>query len=412
MSAALRTRIKESDPIRVKGLPTFPPVPTSLDGFIHHSGHAFPVKQAIFEDGRGLVATRDIEEGEYFIQIPWSLVLTADRCLSEMGLPPWLRFSKDWPDVTETVVIAVWLHRQRELGKESAWHSYMQTLPKSYKEFLLLNDYDRHLIDMLPYPQCMVMDAAEDDESLQVWMQPASKLTRNKNAMMEDYMIMRAWMESCPHLVSKPLNIQDFAWGWVSVNTRTFHLPGNAPWANGCVQSMIPFADFLNHDPDCDTGVAFEGNSGRYMFRAGRSYKQGEEVFNKYGDYASIFTWIEYGFVNDKKNARREPVFVDVKHIQHLLNLEGIMIQEEYRLNPEPSQGLLDICNRFSNNPMHAIVTLVRMTRHAISVVRSDEAWNVKGWNQHCGKIILELALDTCDEALAWCITQQLAVRS
>jgi hypothetical protein len=243
------------EPIRVKRLPAFPSIPASLHGFIHESHGAFPVRQAVLGDGRGLVATRDVQEGEYFIQIPWTLVLTADRCLAELGMSPWLEFAEEWPTVTETVVIAVWLLLQRELEHESTWHAYMQTLPKSFKEFMIVNDYERQYVELLPSPQCMVLDAAEDDPNLQVWMHPSQKLNRNKNALLSDFMSMRAWLEAYPHLMKKPVTLHEFMWGWVSVNTRTFHLPGNAPWANGCGQSMIPFADFLNHDPDC--GVFF-----------------------------------------------------------------------------------------------------------------------------------------------------------
>jgi hypothetical protein len=143
------------------------------------------------------------------------------------------------------------------------------------------------------------------------------------------------------------------------------------------------------------------------MIRAGKDYKQGEEVFNHYGDHASTFCWIEYGFVNDKKIAKREPIFVDVKHIQHLLNLEGVMIQEHYRLDPKPSESLLEVCNLFADDAIHALITLIRMTRHVLDVARCDEAWKGEGWNIHCGRTVLDLGLETCDEALAWVVTQQ-----
>ena len=89
---------------------------------------------------------------------------------------------------------------------------------------------------------------------------------------------------------------QDFAYGWLVVNTRTFLLetPETMLYPYDDRLALLPLADLFNH-ADCGCKVTFSTES--YVFTADRTYEEGEEVYISYGEHSNDFLLTEYGFM-------------------------------------------------------------------------------------------------------------------
>ncbi len=66
--------------------------------------------------------------------------------------------------------------------------------------------------------------------------------------------------------------------------------------SRGDALALVPWADFVNHAPECSAHLDWDGGCGAVVLRTERPYAAGEQVFASYGQRASADLLLTYGF--------------------------------------------------------------------------------------------------------------------
>ena len=235
--------------------------------------------------GRGVVATRDIDEGEIVVCVPDDAVLTTETSAVREALEAFAgEDSRESPRLEkELLVVAVMC--ELCAGAKSSWFPYLSVVydgARAGHSVLAWNDEEASTL-------CGTdawRDAYEnDDDGLDL---PAMTETHWEN-------VARLFFEQNPRL----------AGGHSMEDLRELHFAATAMVAGYSftlgdeeIQGMVPFWDMFNHAPPCDAHVRLnhDEKKGLQMITT-RKVKKGEEVFNTYGPLRNAELLRRYGFV-------------------------------------------------------------------------------------------------------------------
>ncbi|KAI8320925.1 SET domain-containing protein, partial [Martensiomyces pterosporus] len=235
---------------------------------------------------RGMMATRDIDQGEDIIRVPERLLVTASKVRrltmarakadssSAAGMGGW--------DLSEHQSLAYWVYTEAELGQRSEWHSYISTLPRDFASVPLFVGA-KWVLSRLPHSM-------------------RQKIAEQQSRLFND------WTHTCASLSaanSRPVTSwRLYVWAWLAVNTRCIHLGRHSaqtdilrPISGDDSIALAPVLDFLNHSGQADVSVRFDEKQKCFSIRTNRPYAKGQEVFISYGPHDNRFMLAEYGFV-------------------------------------------------------------------------------------------------------------------
>ncbi|KAI4963398.1 hypothetical protein ZWY2020_014151 [Hordeum vulgare] len=90
----------------------------------------------------------------------------------------------------------------------------------------------------------------------------------------------------------KVYNMENFRWSFGILFSRLVRLE-----SMGGKVALVPWADMLNHSPEVDAFLDYDKSSQGIVFTTDRSYQPGEQVFISYGKKSSGELLLSYGFV-------------------------------------------------------------------------------------------------------------------
>lgn len=130
---------------------------------------------------------------------------------------------------------------------------------------------------------------------------------------------------------SHELNIRDYLWAWLNVNTRCIYYRINETRTSEANVTLCPILDFANHNwcrshiqpvSNPDTRITLPNAKIPFRFLATEHITEveiDEEVCLRYGGHSNQNLFVEYGFVNGASNENMEsgmyPAEVDVQAI-------------------------------------------------------------------------------------------------
>lgn len=223
--------------------------------------------------GYGIVATRDIEQGEPVLKVPTRALRTLD------SVPKTLTRKMD-SDVSVHGKLAADLMLDADTGAFAAWDAVLPTPDDLAAGMPLL--WPSKLQELLPTPA---------QEAL---ARQTAKLERDWEGVQGAFLSETdADAEAATALHTRYTN------AWLLVNSRTFYYT-TARSATVHPQhddhmAMQPVADLFNHAADGGCRVTY-GPEG-FCFVADRLYAAGDEVPISYGAHADDMLLVEYGFV-------------------------------------------------------------------------------------------------------------------
>ncbi|EFJ38659.1 hypothetical protein SELMODRAFT_402746 [Selaginella moellendorffii] len=199
--------------------------------------------------GRALFATRRVPAGSRFLEIPRIAIITPENVPSQVSH----LLSTSNPKTR----LSLFLLSEKHKAQESQWAPYLRCLPQ-----------------------------LGDIESTMFWKD-------EELAWLKHSPTYRETME-CLKIIKSEFHVLEanvFPWcrdvlGEVSL-TDFMHAYST---------DQIPFADFFNHDHNCQTRLSYDKEKDCAVAVADQDYKAGDEIFLSYGSTPNSILAVDYGF--------------------------------------------------------------------------------------------------------------------
>ncbi|KAI3995290.1 hypothetical protein MKX01_032092 [Papaver californicum] len=227
--------------------------------------------------GRSLFASKFVQYGDCILKVPFDVQLTPENVLPE------IRVLLD-NNVGHIARLAIVLLVEQKLGQESEWYPYISSLPQKGEL------------------HCSVFWSKKELEMVQ--LSSVYKETIDQHTQIEkEYLAIRPVLDRFPHFF-KEVIFEDYMHACAVVGSRA--------WGSSKGLSLIPFADFLNHDGDSDAILLGDEHKQVSEVIAGREYAPGEQVLIRYGKFPNSTLLVDFGFTISCNRYDQVQIWVNV----------------------------------------------------------------------------------------------------
>lgn len=211
--------------------------------------------------GRALYAAEDIQTGDCLLKVPYSVQLAPDN------LPPEISCLLG-DEVGDVAKVALLILHEKKLGKKSEWEPY---------------------VSCLPLPDDMHCSVFWSDEELEM-IRPSAlyeETLKQKKQIEKHFLGVKFVFDQFPERFQN-VTLEDFAYAYGLVTSRG--------WESSRGVSMIPFADFLNHDGTSESYALSNESRQHSEVIADRRFAPGDEVLIRYGKFSNATLLLDFGF--------------------------------------------------------------------------------------------------------------------
>ncbi|KAH6804530.1 SET domain-containing protein [Perilla frutescens var. frutescens] len=212
-------------------------------------------------NGRALYAAEDIQTGDCLLKVPYSVQLAPDN------LPPGITCLLG-DEVGDVAKVALLILHEKRLGHKSEWAPYISCLP-------VLED--------------MHGSVFWSDEELEMIQHSAlyEETLKQKKQIEIDFLAVKLVFDQFPDRFQN-VTVEDFTYAYGLVTSRA--------WGSSRGVSMIPFADFFNHDGTSESYVLSDEGKQHSEVIADREFAPGDEVRIRYGRFSNATLILDFGF--------------------------------------------------------------------------------------------------------------------
>ncbi|XP_010534451.1 PREDICTED: histone-lysine N-methyltransferase setd3 isoform X2 [Tarenaya hassleriana] len=212
--------------------------------------------------GRSLFASKVILAGDCLLKVPYNAQITQDE------LPPCVKGSLI-DEVGSIGKLAAVIIIEKRKGQNSRWAPYITRLPQ-------------------PEDMHSTIFWSEDELGM-IHCSTIHKETAKQKAQIEKEFsaVAHALQRHLPE-VHESITLKDFM--------HAYALVGSRAWETSKGISLIPFADFMNHDGFSESIVVDDEDEQLSEVTADRNYNPGEEVFISYGRFSNATLSLDFGF--------------------------------------------------------------------------------------------------------------------
>ncbi|KAL3837869.1 hypothetical protein ACJIZ3_022460 [Penstemon smallii] len=211
--------------------------------------------------GRALYASENIIAGDCLFKIPYSVQLAPDNLPQDITCLL-------GGEVGHVAKLALFILREQRLGQNSGWEPY---------------------ISLLPQPEDLHSTVFWSNDELKM-IQPSAlykETLRQKTQIEEDFFSVKLAFDQFPDGF-QVVTLQEFTYAYGLVTSRA--------WGSSRGVSMIPFADFLNHDCSSEAYVLSDEGKQHSEVIADRNYASGDQVMIRYGKFSNATLLLDFGF--------------------------------------------------------------------------------------------------------------------
>eukprot|EP00268_Persea_americana_P057162 TRINITY_DN6829_c0_g1_i6.p1 TRINITY_DN6829_c0_g1~~TRINITY_DN6829_c0_g1_i6.p1 ORF type:complete len:428 (+),score=68.10 TRINITY_DN6829_c0_g1_i6:312-1595(+) len=211
--------------------------------------------------GRSLFASRFIQAGDCILKVPYSVQIAPDNIHPDIGF-----FLSD--DVANVARLALVVLAEQKMGQDSEWAHYINSLPR-----------------------------IGELHSTIFWSEDELEMVR-QSAIYQETLAHKAFIEKeffkvIPVLEQFPQKFEDTT---LESFMHAYALVGSRAWGTSKGLSLIPFADFLNHDGVSETVLLSDEGKQISEAIADRDYDSGDQVFISYGKFSNTTLLLDFGF--------------------------------------------------------------------------------------------------------------------
>ncbi|KAG9453734.1 hypothetical protein H6P81_006638 [Aristolochia fimbriata] len=211
--------------------------------------------------GRSLFAIDIIKAGDCILRVPYGVQISPENIDPEIKM-----LVND--DLSNVAKLAAVLLAEQKIGQSSEWATYVNSLPQPGE---------------LNSTVFWSGDELEMIRQSHVYQETICHQANIEN----EYLKIRRVIELFPQRFSG-VTLDDFMHAYALVASRA--------WGTSKGLSLIPFADFLNHDGLSDSVLLGDEDKEISEVIADRDYAVGEEVFIRYGKYSNATLMLDFGF--------------------------------------------------------------------------------------------------------------------
>nr|XP_009384904.1 PREDICTED: uncharacterized protein LOC103972325 isoform X2 [Musa acuminata subsp. malaccensis] len=193
--------------------------------------------------GRSLFASKNIKSGECILKVPYIAQITSENISGEIKL----LLPRDIENVSRLAVV---LLAEKKHGEYSGWATYVNSLPS---------------VDEMHNAIFWSKDELEMVQESSIYQETINLQAHIK----KEYSVLGPVLEQFPYVFGD-VHLMDFMHAYALVTSRA--------WDTSKGVSLIPFADFLNHDGTCDAVLLSDVHNEISEVIADRDYAVGEQV--------------------------------------------------------------------------------------------------------------------------------------
>eukprot|EP00586_Coscinodiscus_wailesii_P023554 CAMPEP_0172493918 /NCGR_PEP_ID=MMETSP1066-20121228/32794_1 /TAXON_ID=671091 /ORGANISM="Coscinodiscus wailesii, Strain CCMP2513" /LENGTH=540 /DNA_ID=CAMNT_0013264391 /DNA_START=197 /DNA_END=1819 /DNA_ORIENTATION=- len=250
--------------------------------------------------GRGLLARRNINEGDELLTIPMSMCVTIESARKTFGEEVITN------GMNEYLAIALQLvHERYVLGDDSFYKAYLDVLPEveEVNPTFAWPDDDLEFLEGSP-----VLPATK---SLQM------KLKREWEALVANDVdgLSTRFPDRFP---LEKFSYENWVWAFTMLFSRAIRLRN---LREGEALAMVPYADLINHSPFSGAYVdarevgdwLFKDGTEEVILYADRGYRKMEQIYISYGPKSNADLLLLYGFALERNPYNSVDVTVSIK---------------------------------------------------------------------------------------------------
>ncbi|XP_035839363.1 ribosomal lysine N-methyltransferase 4 isoform X3 [Helianthus annuus] len=234
--------------------------------------------------GRSLFACKPIQAGDCILKVPYSVQLAPDNLHPSIN-------SLLGEDVGNVAKLALVILLHQRFGEQaSEWAPYISCLPR-----------------------------VEDMHSTVLWSDEELKMIKisslyhetlkHKGQIEKDFSSIKHVLDSFPEYFDG-VTLHEFKHAYNLVESRG--------WVSTRGVSMIPFADFFNHDANSETDVLSDDFKQVSEVIADENYAPGDEVLIRYGKFSNARLLLDFGFIIPRNKYDQVKVEVNAPPNDHL----------------------------------------------------------------------------------------------
>ncbi|XP_028126632.1 fructose-bisphosphate aldolase-lysine N-methyltransferase, chloroplastic isoform X1 [Camellia sinensis] len=211
--------------------------------------------------GRSLLASKSIEPGDCMLKVPYNVQIASDNLLPEINslLPD---------EVSNVATLAIVIIVEQKMGQHSEWAPFMSRLPQLGEMHNTIFWSERELD--------MIRQSSVYQETIK------------KNVQIEkNFLAVKPAFGHFPEFFDG-ITFDDFRHAYALVESRA--------WRSTRGVSLIPFADFLNHDGAAEEVVLSDEDKKLSEVIADRNYSPGDQVLIRYGKFSNATLLLDFGF--------------------------------------------------------------------------------------------------------------------
>ncbi|XP_027111140.2 ribosomal lysine N-methyltransferase 4-like isoform X1 [Coffea arabica] len=258
--------------------------------------------------GRALYASKPIQAGDCILRVPYSVQLAPDN------LPPEI-CSLFGDEVSSVSKVALLLLHEQKMGQKSEWAPYIRRLPQPFEMHNTIFWSDDELE--------MIRQSVIYQETI-----------KQRNHIEKQFMAIKPATDQFPQCF-EDVSLKDFAYAHALVLwTRTFgddlflDIPVTSrAWESSRGVSMIPFADFLNHDGTSEACLMSHEGKQLSEVIAERDYSPGDQVLISYGKFSNSSLVLDFGFTVPYNIYDQAQVELNIPQHYHLFQMKLELLQ-------------------------------------------------------------------------------------
>ncbi|KAE9611591.1 putative histone-lysine N-methyltransferase chromatin remodeling SET family [Lupinus albus] len=263
--------------------------------------------------GRSLFASKAIQTGDCILKVPYSVQITADN------LPPEIT-SLISEEVGYIAKLAIVILIEKKLGQGSDWDPYISCLPQQgdLHNTIFWNENELE----------MIRQSSVYQETI-----------NQKSQIEKDFFAVRPVFE-CFHQSFGVFTYKDFMHACTLVGSRA--------WGSTKGLSLIPFADFFNHDGVSESIVMSDDDKQCSEVIADRDYAPGEQVLIRYGKFSNATLVLDFGFTVPYNTYDQVQIQFDIPKHDPMHGMKLELLQRYLVLPTEDVKGVEHSVNSFT----------------------------------------------------------------
>ncbi|CAF2043943.1 unnamed protein product [Brassica napus] len=250
---------------------------------------------------RALFASKVIHAGDCILKVPFNAQITPDE------LPADIRVSLT-DKVGNIGKLAALLMIEINAGQNSRWFPYISRLPQ-------LSDMHSAIF-------------WDENEFSMIRCSAVHKESVKQKARIEKEfsLVSQAFKEHLPKAIERPA-LENF----IRPCMYAYTLVGSRAWETSRGISLIPFADFMNHDGLSASIVLTDEDNQLSEVTADRDYSPGcQEVLIRYGEFSNATLMLDFGFTLPYNTHDEVQIQMDIPNDDPLRNMNLGLLQTHY----------------------------------------------------------------------------------